>query len=102
MIVYNVTLKAEHDIHEEWLDWMKTVHIPDVMATGCFLSYKICRLLKQDEDGVTYAIQYYCESTKVLHQYQVKHAAKLQKEHIDKFGERVLAFRTLMEVLDEG
>mgnify|MGYP002347735554 CR=1 FL=1 len=35
-LLYNVTIKVESDIHHEWLEWMKTVHIPDVMATNSF------------------------------------------------------------------
>ena len=102
MIYYNVTLNVEEAIHVEWLEWMRQVHIPDVMATGCFLEYKICRLLRSAEEGVTYSIQYLCESTKVLHQYQVHHAAKLQKDHTDRYGDRVVAFRSLMELLEQG
>ena len=41
MIIYNVTVSlVDQTIHEEWLNWMKTKHIPDVMNTGCFLSNK--------------------------------------------------------------
>ncbi|MBT6516091.1 MAG: DUF4286 family protein, partial [Crocinitomicaceae bacterium] len=37
MIVYSVTVKVNQEIEENWLRWMKEVHIPDVMATGFFL-----------------------------------------------------------------
>ena len=36
MLVYNVTVKVNTDIHEEWLEWMKKTHIPEVLATGYF------------------------------------------------------------------
>jgi hypothetical protein len=41
MILYNVTVKIEADAQEDWLQWMKSTHIPDVMDTGLFLGYRI-------------------------------------------------------------
>jgi hypothetical protein len=38
MIVYNVTINLDHDIHDEWVKWMKEKHLHDVMATGMFTS----------------------------------------------------------------
>ena len=33
-ILYNVTVSIDKDVEKEWLEWMKKVHIPDVMRTG--------------------------------------------------------------------
>ena len=45
MIIYNVTVKIDHSVHQEWLDWMKNNHIQDVIKTGHFVDYKICKIL---------------------------------------------------------
>ena len=37
MILYNVTIKVDHDIHDEWMEWMKQTHIPQVLETGLFI-----------------------------------------------------------------
>lgn len=97
MIIYNVTVKLEKAIHEEWLNWMKTKHIPDVMATGYFLENRLFRILIDEDDGVSYSIQYSCANMLDLQEYQSKHAPALQKEHIDKFRNKFVAFRTLLE-----
>ena len=34
MIIYNVTMNVESDIHDEWLNWMRNTHIPKYFATG--------------------------------------------------------------------
>ena len=100
MILYNVTVKVEHSVHDDWLEWMQAVHIPDVLATGLFTEYKLCRLLGVDEsDGTTYAVQYFCPGMPAFQQYQQQHAARLQKEHSDRYKDKYVAFRTLMEVL---
>ena len=101
-ILYNVTIKLDTQVAEEWLQWMKSVHIPDVLATGMFENYQINRIIKGDDDGVTYAIQYVCPNMKTLHQYQVQHAPKLQAEHTQRYEGKFVAFRTLMEILDQG
>jgi hypothetical protein len=99
MIIYNVTVNVEESIHLEWLNWMKTVHIPEVMATGLFVENRMLKLIsKQDDElGETYAIQYYAENLDKYFQYQNEFATELRQKTIELFGEKVLAFRTLME-----
>ena len=101
MIIYNVTVKIELEVHNDWLQWMQDVHIPDVMATGLFEKYRLCRVMEEDQrDGITYAIQYFCESMSVYFQYQREFAPALQKEHTARYRDRYVAFRTLMKVVD--
>ncbi len=97
MIIYNVTVKVENDIHDEWMAWMKETHIPDVMATGLFVDSRMMKVLVDDTDGLTYSIQYRVESWENLKDYQDGHAPRLQKEHNDKYQGKYIAFRTLLE-----
>lgn len=99
MIIYNVTVNIENDVREEWLQWMKEKHIPDVMNTGHFLENKICKVLVSEEQGTTYSVQYTCESMERLEAYQREHSPRLQKEHADKYANKFVAFRTLLEVV---
>ncbi len=101
MIVYNVTVKVARDIHDDWVAWMKGVHIPEVMDTGLFTEKKFCRLLLQDDsDGFTYTIQYFCQSLGDLQKYQGIHAPDLKAKHQDRYGDKALSFRTVLEVID--
>ncbi len=100
MILYNVTVKVLPEIEEDWLQWMKTVHIPDVMKTGIFKENKLCRLLHLDEtDGVTFAVQYLCDDMASFERYQKEFAKALQHDHTERYKDKYVAFRTLMEVL---
>jgi hypothetical protein len=98
MILYNVTIQVDPSIHEEWLQWMKEEHIPEVMSTGLFTEYKFWRLLDQDESsGPTYAAQYITVS-KIDYMKYVEHfAPAMRKKGTDKWGDRFIAFRTVME-----
>ena len=99
-ILYNVTVKVDHEIHQDWLRWMRRVHIPAVMETGMFLEHRISRLLGTDEsDGFTYSIQYLCPNMTTYQLYQEKHAYLLQKDHQERYQNKFVAFRTLMKVL---
>ena len=99
MIIYNVTVNIDDSIHYEWLMWMKEIHIPEVMATGCFIENKICRILVNEESGTSYSIQYFCKNMDDLKVYQEKFAPGLQKKHADRYKDKFVAFRTLLEVI---
>ena len=100
MFIYNVTVKVESDIADDWLDWMQKKHIADVMDTGFFSSYKICKLvLPYEDDGITFAIQYSFKEMADLQQYQAKHAKGLQEEHTNRFKDKFVAFRTVLELV---
>jgi len=38
---------------------------------------------------------------KDLHQYQINFATELQQQHVARYGDKAVAFRTLMEVIQE-
>lgn len=98
-VLYNVTLSVDKSIHEEWLRWMREVHIPDVMKTGYFLESRICRVHAFEEGGITYAVQYLCHSMRDYEEYQKLAAPPLQAAHQERYGTRVAAFRTILEII---
>jgi len=101
MIIYNVTTQPAWEIHVDWLNWMKEEHIPDVMGTGMFTQCIILRLLEVDEsDGPTYAMQYHAESRETYDRYISDYAAELRKKTFAKWGNRFIAFRSLMQVVE--
>lgn len=97
MIVYNVTVNVENDIREEWLKWMKEIHIPDVMKTGCFFESKIFKILVNEESGTSFSIQYSCHTMQQYEKYKAEFAPKLQQDVKIKFADKFVAFRTLLE-----
>jgi hypothetical protein len=101
MILYSVTVNIDHDVHEEWLHWMRTQHVPEVMATGLFVESKMLRLLNEfDNGGITYSFQYYLKSMEDYIRYENDHAPRLQTEHARKYDGKFVTFRTLLEVVE--
>ncbi|MCE3006791.1 MAG: DUF4286 family protein [Bacteroidetes bacterium] len=101
MIVYSVTVMVEAGLADEWMQWMRDVHIPDVLATGYFTGHRLQRLVfpEPDEGQQTFNIQYFCESYEAYNCYQKEQAPRLQAEHNARYKDRFVAFRTLLEDL---
>lgn len=99
MIVYNVTVNADEQVATEFENWMKQEHLPEVMASGKFVSFSFYRLLTRqpDETGQTFVIQYKANTMADFEDYTTHFAPALQAKTMAKFGNAVLAFRTLME-----
>jgi hypothetical protein len=103
MIVYNVTVSVDLDTHEDWLAWMRKTHIPDVMSTGMFLSYRLTKMLGHEhEDIEIYAIQYLCKDMAHLTAYQKDHAPALQAEHTKRYEGKYTVFRSFLEIIDHN
>ncbi len=100
MFIYNVTVKPDWSIHEAWLQWMQQEHMPEVVSTGCFTHAQLLRLLEtEEEEGPTYAAQYFAESKPGYNRYIELYAAGMRQKAIDKWGDRFIAFRSLMQVV---
>ncbi|WP_346237902.1 DUF4286 family protein [Niabella insulamsoli] len=100
-LIYNVTNKLTEAIHIDWLNWMRQHHIPAVLATQCFFKATILRLKGvDDEEGPTYAIQYHAAREADYERYLMHFSTALRRETLDKWGDQLLAFRTVMEVVN--
>ena len=101
MYIYNVTVNIDESVHNEWLVWIKE-HIPQVLATGRFSEAKLTRVLVEEEKGgITYSVQYRARSRKDLDDYYAKDADRLRGDGLAKFADKMLAFRTELEIIDE-
>jgi Domain of unknown function (DUF4286) len=101
MLIYNVTIKIQAGIAADWLKWMQQIHIPEVIATGCFTHAVTLLLLEvDDEEGPTYAIQYHAESKSNYNRYIDKFASEMRQKVFDKWGNQFIAFRSLMQVVE--
>jgi Domain of unknown function (DUF4286) len=101
MLIYNVTVTLDLGIRTDWERWMIETHIPDVMATGMFISYRFNRLLNHEhDDAEIFTVQYLVKDEMHLRYYLEDYAPALQAEHKARYEGRYTVFRTLMEVID--
>lgn len=99
MIIYSVTVTIDKQIEANWLAWMRTKHIPDVLETGYFTESHLQRLIDPGpEEGLaTFNIQYLCPSLERYFEYQNNEAPRLQAEHTERYKDKFVAFRTLLQ-----
>jgi phosphoribosylamine-glycine ligase len=80
--------------------WMQYKHIPEILATGKFSSARMVRVLIEEEmGGVTYSVQYTTDSKETLEKYYQEDAPGFREEGSKLFGDKMLAFRTELELI---
>jgi len=100
MIIYNVTIKVDWSVHDQWLRWMKEEKLPGMLATPFFYEYRMVRLLETDDtDGPTYAVQYAAHSLKEYNRYITSHLIKHSQMEAGLWGNKAVHFSTVMEVV---
>lgn len=102
MIIYSVKVIIKQSVENEWLNWMKEVHIKDVMDTGYFLSWEMQKLLVPEcsPQKLTYVIRYSLQNLDSYKAYLEKDALYLQQEHLNKFTGKFKASRAVYKVIE--
>jgi hypothetical protein len=100
MFIYNVTVNIDDQVHDEWLNWMREIHMPAVMRSGCFVDSQLLKVLYVDDNGHTYSAQYRFLEMQDIEVYQQKYAATLQAESKSRFADKSVAFRTILQLVE--
>ena len=103
MILYNITIAIDHSVEEEWRQWMREEHIPEVMSTGKFTDYGLFRVVAsgEGEDLTSYDMKFYAESMKELQLYTSIHAPELQQKMARRWPDKLTRFKTTLESIDD-
>jgi hypothetical protein len=99
-ILYNVTVSLEPTIELDWLLWIQSTHIPEVLKTRCFSQCVISKVNGIEPDECTYSILYWALDQTTLEKYFRTYAEELQKDHKTRFDGQFVAFRTTMNLIN--
>lgn len=98
---YRVTVYVDTACQADWLDWMVTKHIPDVMNTGYFSAYHLAEIVAESanapQETFGYIIEYSSPDWTQFETYQETCAPALQKEHHDRYAGKVHATRHILQ-----
>ncbi len=101
MFIYNVTTNVEEKIHDEWVNWMKSKHIPSMLDTGKFVSATMSRVdVVESMGGITYSVQYKIQDKVTLERYFEEDAEQLRAQ-TKPFEGQFVSFGTEMEIVHE-
>lgn len=98
MIVINTTYQIDCDIESAFKGWLKVEYIPKVMRSGELHSPVLMKILTEEADGVGYCLQFQVADTDTLNDWFNKEGARLSELSAQRFGQKVLAFTTLLEL----
>jgi hypothetical protein len=88
-------------VQDDWLKYMKDVHIRDVMRTGCFTKCEVSRVMEpvDKDEFAKYRIEYFCSSIQDYERYRKEFAAVLQHEHAQRYAGKFTAAREVRELV---
>lgn len=98
MYLFNETVGIDASVEQEWLAWAQAVYVPAVLNTGLFTGYKLYKVLHDSEDGsISYSVQFFSASLENVVQFLEVFAPPLVEQQRQKFNNKHIAFRTLLE-----
>jgi len=101
MIVFNTTYCIDKKTVSEALGYLRETYIPSVLISNLFANPRLCRVLgSSDDEGENYSLQFETESVEALEKWYAERGRTLHGALINRFGEQVTAFATLLQPVD--
>lgn len=98
MILYNTTFNVELAIENDWLKWVRTSFVADIVASGFVVEHKILKLLTEIENGgATYSVQCWFENMENCIGFQNDCLEAAQQKMYEKYSGKFVLFSTLLE-----
>ena len=100
MQVCNISFQLNPTIQSQWLIWMKTNFIVELMGTGCFIDHKFYQLEVPEDQNPTFTLQLYAVNKERLSKYHTQFANSFIQQLNNKWGEQCLYFSTNMQIVN--
>jgi len=86
-ILYQVQITLDAKKAEQYVEFMKSHHIPDMQATGCFSRIDLNEDISFVEEGKRrFRCQFYAKNRDMLNKYLEDHATDLRQHFIQHMG----------------
>lgn len=103
MLIYNITFQVDFNEARNFVIWAHQVYIQKTLDTGLMHKARLSRILShRDEQTECFSLQFEVENSALLHQWYSKTGTELHNEMEKLFSEKVVAFSTLMEIIEEA
>lgn len=95
MIIFNVTIKADLDIHNDFLDWVRDYSCRE--REGIRMPSRVFRLMGVDaSDGITYCLQHYFTDIEALNNFRTGGELAFREELADRYSDKLVIFATVL------
>jgi hypothetical protein len=95
-VVYEITAEVEADLSREYERYMREVHIPELLDTGCFQAAAFTR----SAPG-RYRMRYEAPRQTDLDRYLAEHASRLRAEFSSRLPRGITLSREVWVTLEE-
>jgi hypothetical protein len=95
VITYEITAEADSHLISAYEAFMRGRHIPELLATGCFVAASFSR-----SDPCRYRVRYEAANAAALDRYLEVHAAALRADMQTHFPSGIRVTRETWEVLE--
>lgn len=100
MVLYNTTFAVAEPMSKAWEAYVKETLCPNLLEHGPFTEPRFCAILQQVEEGyVSYALQFVAPDRESVLKFKAEIWPRFEREIYRTYGEQVLNFGTLMDIL---
>ncbi|MEG1617539.1 MAG: DUF4286 family protein [Bacteroidales bacterium] len=101
MIIFNTTYHVEMATVDDFVTYVRNQFVPAATRSEELTHPRLTRILShEDEGGVSFALQFQVTDPMKLDDWYDEIGDELNEEFVANFGEKVVGFSTLMEVID--
>jgi hypothetical protein len=100
MLIYNTTYLVENEFYPQWINWIQETLIPFMLSTAGFSEPQIAKVLSGESVKETsYSVQFKISDKSELNDWMQKHGEDFSQLCSAKFGNHVLFFSTMLELI---
>lgn len=101
MFIFNTTYLVSDKVHGAWLKWIREQHIPFMLGSSYLAQPQVARIITSDkQDGTSFSVQFHVKDMQTLKLWNKEYKVLFQENCSRQFGEEVIFFTTVMEVID--
>lgn len=101
MLIYNMTMNVDENIHLKWKQWLDENYIPSMLNTKKFSKALVTQVMVNEEmGGITYSIQFTAPTKSHLEAFQEVHKPKVESK-FQQFKGKVVFFSSVLKVVSE-
>ncbi len=101
MIIFNTTYHVDSELEVIFIAWLKKNYIPMALRREELSEPQLCRVITTgEESGSSLSLQFHVRDTEALSLWYEEVGVELAEALVSRFGDRVVGFNTLLEVID--
>lgn len=101
MILFNTTFVVAQNADSDFLNWASSIFIPEINTCESFSDILLTKILAtpQEDKTLSYALQFKAPSVEHIENWIASSGMSKLNALQAKYGENILYFATLMEIL---